>query len=51
MEEVNIYPPYWIVMYLDDYGQKHLATVKEEAYLKYLENRYTILDKKLMSAI
>lgn len=35
-EEV-ITPPYYKIMYIDDYGYKHLATIKDINYLTYLK--------------
>ena len=43
-----IVPPYWWVEYIDDYGNKHLATIKDEAYLKYLQNNYVVVNIKVI---
>ena len=45
-EEEVIKPPYWWVEYIDDYGHKHLATIKDEAYLKYLQTNYSVISVK-----
>lgn len=45
-EEEIIKPPYWWVEYIDDYGYKHLATIKDEAYLKYLQTNYSVTSVK-----
>ena len=38
--------PYYVVTYIDDYSRTHMATVKEEWYLHFLEDRYYIKDCK-----
>ena len=38
--------PYYIVTYVDDCLRTHMATVKEEWYLRFLEDRYYIKDCK-----
>lgn len=45
-EEVILVPPYWRVEYVDDYGHRHLATIKDEVYLNYLKDRFTIINIK-----
>lgn len=45
-EDDRITAPYWYVMYVDYDGHKHIATIKDEAYLQYIKNTYTILDCK-----
>lgn len=41
-EESVITEPYYMVTYVDDYLNTHLATVKDEWYLHFLEDRYYI---------
>lgn len=48
-EEV-ITPPYYKIMYIDDCGYKHLATIKDINYLTYLKDRFIILECKLVAA-
>lgn len=38
--------PYYVVTYVDDCSRTHIATVKEEWYLRFLEDRYYIKDCK-----
>lgn len=38
--------PYYVVTYVDDCLRTHIATVKEEWYLRFLEDRYYIKDCK-----
>lgn len=38
--------PYYVVTYVDDCLRTHMATVKEEWYLRFLEDRYYIKDCK-----
>ena len=47
-EEEIIKPPYWWVEYIDDCGYKHLATVKDETYLKYLQTNYSVISVKVI---
>ena len=47
-DEEIIKPPYWWVEYIDDYGNKHLATIKDEAYLNYLQNNYVVVNIKVI---
>ena len=49
-DEINILPPYWFVIYKDDYGQKHIATIKNKEYLIFIENRYFVLEKRIIMA-
>ena len=46
-EEVNK-PPYWWVEYIDDCGYRHLAIVKDETYLKYLQTNYSVISVKVI---
>lgn len=48
-DEVIVLPPYWLIMYIDDQGQKHIATIKDKNYLIFIESRYRILDKKAIT--
>ena len=41
-EEDILKPPYWWVDYTDNCGDRHLATIKDETYLKNLQNNYVI---------
>jgi len=51
MEEENVVlPPYWFIMYVDDYGQKHITYTKNTEEVEFIETRYTILDKKAVAA-
>lgn len=34
--------PYYIVWYIDDEGRRHIATVTNESYLHYLEDRFIV---------
>lgn len=45
-KEDVITAPYYVVTYVDDYSRTHMATVKEEWYLRFLEDRYYIKDCK-----
>lgn len=45
-EDEVITAPYYIVTYVDDYLRTHIATVKEEWYLRFLEDRYCIKECK-----
>ena len=45
-EDEIITAPYYIVTYVDDYLRTHIATVKEEWYLHFLEDRYYIKECK-----
>lgn len=49
-EEEVIVPPYYRVMYVDDCGYKHLATVKDINYLQFLKERFAVLECKLVAA-
>lgn len=52
MEKLNYYdeeekekviaPPYYRVMYIDDEGRTHLATIKDKLYLQFLQDRFII---------
>ena len=41
-EEV-ITPPYYKIMYIDDYGYKHLATIKDINYLSITPSQFSHL--------
>lgn len=45
-EDEVITVPYYVVTYVDDCLRTHIATVKEEWYLRFLEDRYYIKDCK-----
>ena len=45
-EDEVITVPYYVVTYVDDCSRTHIATVKEEWYLRFLEDRYYIKDCK-----
>ena len=47
-EEEVIKPPYWLVEYIDDCGYRHLATIKDETYLKYLQTNYSVISVKVI---
>lgn len=49
-EEVIIKPPYWWVEYIDECGYRHLAQIKDENYLKYLQDNYLIKDIRIIEA-
>ena len=49
-EEVSVKPPYWWVEYIDDYGLRHLATVKTKEYLQYLQRNYIVVRVKVVEA-
>lgn len=44
-----IKPPYYRVMYIDDEGRKHLATVTHLTYLQYLKDRFTVVECTLVT--
>lgn len=51
-EELEVLlPPYYKVMYVDDYGYKHLATVKDINYLEYLRNRFGLSECQFVPAV
>ena len=45
-EDEVITVPYYVVTYVDECLRTHIATVKEEWYLRFLEDRYYIKDCK-----
>lgn len=45
-EDDVINVPYYFVTYVDDWNRTHMATVKEEWYLRFLEDRYYVKDCK-----
>lgn len=45
-EDEVITVPYYVVTYVDDCLRTHIATVKEEWYLHFLEDRYYIKECK-----
>lgn len=45
-EDEVITVPYYVVTYVDDCLRTHIATVKEEWYLRFLEDRYYIKECK-----
>ena len=47
-EDEVIKAPYWWVEYIDDCGYRHLAAVKDETYLKYLQTNYSIISIKVI---
>ena len=47
-EDEVIKAPYWLVEYIDDCGYRHLATVKDETYLKYLQTNYSVISVKVI---
>lgn len=49
-EREVIVPPYYRVMYVDDEGRKHIAVVNDASYLRYLEDRFGLLDCKFIPA-
>lgn len=48
-EEEIVKPPYWWVEYVDNCGYKHLATIKNETYFKYLQMNYLITNVKIIN--
>ena len=44
-------PPYWFVIYVDDYGQKHIAEIKEKQALEFIEDRYVVIEKNAVAAL
>lgn len=48
-EKEIIIPPYYMVTYLDDYGYKHLATIKDTNYLSFLKDRFIVLECKFIA--
>lgn len=48
-EDEIIKAPYWLIEYTDDYGCKHLATITNKDYLKYLQNNYSVINIKFIS--
>lgn len=51
MEEEILLPPYWFIIYVDDYGQKHIAEIKEKQALEFIEDRYVVIEKKAVAAL
>lgn len=49
-EEMIIRPPYYRVLYKDDEGRTHLATVKDLNYFDYLKDRFFIIEYKFIEA-
>lgn len=49
-DEEIIKPPYWRVEYIDDYGYKHLASIINEDYLKYLQDNHCVIDVRLITS-
>ena len=47
-DEEVLLPPYYIVIYIDDYNQRHMAMIKDPLYLKFLQGRYIVEDVKLV---
>lgn len=47
-EDREIKYPYWRVMYIDDYGHKHIAMINDDSYLAYIKDRYIVVDCKLI---
>lgn len=45
-EDEIITVPYYVVTYVDDYLRTHIATVKEEWYLRFLKDKYYIKECK-----
>ena len=41
--------PYYIVFYIDDYGYKHVATIKDESYLHYIRDRFIVVETKFIA--
>lgn len=48
-EDEIITVPYYVVTYVDDYLRTHIATVKEEWYLRFLKDKYYIKECKYIS--
>lgn len=48
-EDEVITVPYYVVTYVDDYLRTHIATVKEEWYLRFLKDKYYIKECKYIS--
>ena len=48
-EDEIIKAPYWLVEYTDDCGYKHLATITNKDYLKYLQDNYSVINIKFIS--
>lgn len=47
-EEVIIEPPYNIITYIDEQGDTHMATIADTNYLKYILERFPIIDNKFV---
>lgn len=47
-EEMNIKAPYYSVLYVDDLGKRHLATISFENkdYLTFVKERFIVLEVK-----
>jgi len=41
--------PYYYVMYLDDEGRKHIATITNINYFNYIKDRFTLLEYKYIT--
>lgn len=48
-EDEIIKAPYWLIEYTDNYGYKHLATITNKDYLKYLQDNYSVVNIKFIS--
>lgn len=47
-DEYVITKPYYYVEYIDDFNKTHLATIKEDWYLHFLEHRYIVKECRLI---
>ena len=50
-ETFFIEPPYYRVLYIDDQGNKHLATIAAQnvSYLNFLKDRFCILEVQVIN--
>lgn len=37
-------PPYHLVKYIDDYSKTHMAMIKDDCYLHFIQDRFTVVD-------
>lgn len=46
-----IEPPYYRVLYIDDQGKRHLATIAEKnrIYLEFLKDRFYVVEIKVVN--
>ena len=43
-EEKTLKAPYYVITYIDDESQTHMAMVKDNTYANYLKDRFIVKD-------